>query len=266
VYAGRFFVVPREVVLDDIRALVAAGAEHITFDDPDFFNGPRHSMEIVRRLHAELPKVSFDLTTKVEHVLEFRRFFPELRELGCLFVVSAVESLNDEVLRRLEKGHTRADVEEALAVLREAGLWLRPSLVPFTPWSTLEDYLELLEFIEKHDLVEALDPVQLAVRLLLPPGSSLLEHVQGEPWLGTLDEAQLTWRWAHPEPRMDRLHKEVAAVVEKAAKAGEPAARTFHRIQASAYAAAGRAHPPARWAASRPRRMRPPRLTEDWFC
>src|SRR5215472_1042914 len=33
VYNGRFFAVPREVVLEDIRRLVAAGAEHITFGD-----------------------------------------------------------------------------------------------------------------------------------------------------------------------------------------------------------------------------------------
>src|SRR5262249_33871090 len=40
VYEGRFFVVPKDLVLADIRNLVAAGAVHITFGDPDFLNGP----------------------------------------------------------------------------------------------------------------------------------------------------------------------------------------------------------------------------------
>src|SRR5690349_5559948 len=121
VYGGRFFVVPRAVVLDDIRQQVRAGVRHITFGDPDFFNGPGHSLAIARALHAEFPDVTFDATIKVEHILERREHFRELAALGCAFVVSAVESLSEEVLRHLKKGHTRADVAEALAVLREIG-------------------------------------------------------------------------------------------------------------------------------------------------
>jgi hypothetical protein len=188
----------------------------------------------------------------------------ELRELGCLFVVSAVESVSDEVLRRLRKGHTRADVIEALALVRDAGLTLRPSFVAFTPWASLEDYLELLQFIAEHDLVDATDPVQLAIRLLIPPGSALLSHVQGENWLGELARDQYTYRWTHPDPRMDRLHADVSALVEQAARSKTDPWPTFHEIRVLACAAAGRPHPPA--PSLTPRRMRPPRLTEDWFC
>ncbi|HEV8076382.1 MAG TPA: CUAEP/CCAEP-tail radical SAM protein, partial [Candidatus Acidoferrum sp.] len=39
VYDGVFRIVDREVVLSDIRQQVKAGAQHITFGDPDFFNG-----------------------------------------------------------------------------------------------------------------------------------------------------------------------------------------------------------------------------------
>jgi hypothetical protein len=223
-------------------------------------------MRIVRDLHRELPRMSFDLTTKVEHILEHRELFPELRELGCLFVVSAVESISEEVLRRLEKGHTRADVVEALAVVREAGLTLRPSFVAYTPWTRLEDYLELLEFIGEHDLIDATEPVQLAIRLLIPPGSALLPQVRHESWLGELAREQYTYRWTHPDPRMDRLHAEVSAEVERAARAKDDPRETFHRIRVLACTAAGRPHPPAPSLTPQPRRMRPPRLTEDWFC
>ncbi len=51
VYGGRFFVVPREIVLEDIRRLVRMGARHITFGDPDFLNGPGHSLRIVQAMH-----------------------------------------------------------------------------------------------------------------------------------------------------------------------------------------------------------------------
>ncbi|HEX5439303.1 MAG TPA: CUAEP/CCAEP-tail radical SAM protein, partial [Ktedonobacterales bacterium] len=126
VYGGRFFAIPRPLVLEDIRAQVRAGVGHITFGDPDFLNGPRHSLEIVRAMHAEFPDVTFDATIKVEHILERREVFPELAALGCAFVVSAVESLSKGVLRHLKKGHSRADVAEALEILDGAGIPMRP--------------------------------------------------------------------------------------------------------------------------------------------
>jgi radical SAM superfamily enzyme YgiQ (UPF0313 family) len=266
VYRGRFFAVPEDDVMADIRALAALGASHITFADPDFFNGPRHSLRIVRRMHQEMPELTFDLTTKIEHILEHRDAFPELRELGCLFVVSAVESLSDVVLDRLQKGHQRADVLEALRVVRDAGLVLRPSFVAFTPWTTLQEYVELSRFVREQDLIDAVDPVQLAVRLLVPPGSALLPFAAAEAWLGPLEPETFSHRWWHPDPRMDELHARVSAEVEAAARDGHDPALTLHRIEAMACNAAGLAHPPAPDLAPERRRMRGPRLTEDWFC
>ena len=108
VYQGQFRVVQPEVVLADIAAQVAAGAEHITFGDPDFFNGPTHAMHIVDAMHAAHPRVTFDVTIKVEHLLQHRDLLPRLAASGCAFVTSAVESLDDRVLAFLDKGHTRA--------------------------------------------------------------------------------------------------------------------------------------------------------------
>src|SRR5207237_198256 len=82
--------------------------------------------------------------------------------------------LSDVVLANLEKGHTKVDVAGAITILRHVGIAPRPTFVPFTPWSTLDDYLELLDFLEAHDLVDHVDPVQLTIRLLVPPRSLLL--------------------------------------------------------------------------------------------
>src|SRR5256886_2116842 len=213
VYNGRFFAVPRAVVLEDVRRLVAAGAGHITFGDPDFLNGPGHALKLVRSLHGEYPVLTYDFTAKIEHIVRHRGLFPEFAATGCLFVVSAVESLSDVVLANLEKGHTRADVQVALDVLRRAGIALRPSFVPFTPWATSEDYLALLEWIVREDLVDLVDPIQLTIRLLVPPGSLLLSRGI-RPYLGRLDPAAFTYRWTHPDPRMDALQREVTALAE----------------------------------------------------
>ena len=265
VYRGRFFVVPREVVLADIRAQVAAGARHVTFGDPDFLNGPGHVLRILRAMRAEWPELTFDATIKIEHIVEQRRLFPELAALGCAFVVSAVESLSDEVLRQLDKGHTRADVVEALDILDAAGIPMRPSLLPFTPWTTLDDYLELLEFFEARDLLDHVDPVHFSIRLLVPPGSALLDRPGTLAWLGPLDAANFTYTWRHPDPRLDELQRAVAATVEAAERDGRDPVETFQAIKDLAYAAKGELAPSRRGGVLTARR-RVPRLTESWFC
>jgi len=262
VYGGRFFVVPQEIVLADIRQLVRDGATHITFGDPDFLNGPGHSLAVVRAMYAESPSLTFDFTAKVEHIIEREEVFPEIGALGCAFMISAVESLSETVLGNLEKGHTRADVSRALRIVREAGIAFRPTWVAFTPWTTLEDYLEMFEFVESEGLIDHVDPVQFTLRLLVPPGSALLTREAITPYLGPLDQAAFIHRWTHPDPRMDLLQREASRLVEAAA-AGDAAA-TFYQLKALAYSTAGL--PPQPAPALAPDRRRPPRLTEAWFC
>lgn len=267
VYEGRFTVVPREVVLEDIRAQVDAGAVHITFGDPDFLNGPQHALRIVEAMHETSPDLTFDCTTKIEHLLKHRSILPELRECGCIFIVSAVESLNDAVLENLQKGHTSTDVFAVIDLLKEVGIALRPSFVPFTPWETLDSYLYILNAVKSMGLIDHIDPVQYTIRLLLPPGSSLLAQPSIQPYLGTLDQESFTYLWTHPDPRMDELHKAVSVAVESASQISEDAFVTFHRVRNLAYAAIGREEPAITFPMDlEPDRKRPPRLTEDWFC
>jgi hypothetical protein len=255
------------VVLEDLRTQVLSGAAHITFGDPDFLNGPGHSLALVREAHREFPSLTFDFTAKIEHLLKHRRILPELASLGCLFIVSAVESLSDRVLRILDKGHSRSDVLETLEIVRGAGITLRPSLVPFTPWSTLEDYGELLEFVEERDLVDAVDPVQFAVRLLIPPGSLLLTHPDMAPHLGPLEKRSLSYSWTHPDPRMDRLQRAVTSRVEQAAHRRLDPFLALREIGSCFQAVAGgKGGDPPRPPPLRPPARRPPRLTESWFC
>ncbi|MDB4968815.1 MAG: Radical domain protein [Myxococcales bacterium] len=257
VYGGRFFVVPVETVLADVAAQVAAGARHVTLGDPDFLNGPKHALAVARAIHAAHPTLTFDVTIKVEHILKHRTLFAELGALGCAFVVSAVESLSDRVLAILDKGHTRADVDEALDILDAAGVPLRPTFVAFTPWATMEDYLALVDWIDARGMVDHVDPIQLAIRLLIPPGSLLLALPETQAALGALVPERLSYDWSHPDPRMDRLARDVFTAVEKGA--------TFAEVRALAEAAAQR--PPSVTPVEHGRvRGRPPRLSESWFC
>jgi radical SAM superfamily enzyme YgiQ (UPF0313 family) len=266
VYNGRFFVIPESIVLDDIRGLVALGAQHITFGDPDFLNGPRHSLQIARAVHQEFPDVTFDFTAKIEHLLKHRNLIPEFARGGCIFVVSAVESLSDTVLKHLDKGHTKEDVTEALIILRSAGIAFRPTFVSFTPWGTLDDYIDMLEFIESEGLIDNVDPVQYSIRLLIPPGSMILSAQDSSRWLGPLVQESFSYEWTHPDPTMDELQRQVSGLVEKAVSVNQDTVETFYDILQLAYAVRGgvKERPIPQYA--NPLRLRPPRLTEAWFC
>ena len=116
-------------MLEDIRQQVEAGATHITFGDPDFLNGPKHSLRVVRAMHEEFPSLTFDFTAKVEHLLKRGEDLPEFAAAGCLFIITAVESLSDRVLTILDKQHTRDEVVAALQYVRKAGIAPRPTWV-----------------------------------------------------------------------------------------------------------------------------------------
>ncbi len=261
VYNGKFFAVQRETVLDEIQKQVAEGATHITFGDPDFLNGPMHGLRILRTMHEVFPDLTFDFTTKIEHILKHRKHFAEFAELGCRFIISAVESLSGAVLTILEKHHTRADVETALEIVHGAGIALRPTWVPFTPWTTLDDYLEILEFVDTHRLIYHVDPVQYAVRLLIPPGSYILNRSETKELSLTLDDTAFSYIWRHPDARMDELHKTVNVLVENDARIGVDTLDTFYQIWELAADMHGSRHTPLCR-----NHLSAPRITEAWFC
>lgn len=261
IYNGQFRIVQQEVVLADVGTQVAAGAEHITFGDPDFFNGPTHAIRIVEAIHRVYPSVTYDVTIKVEHLLQHSELLPRLRETGCLFVTTAVESLDDRVLKILEKGHTRADFVSAVDRCREADLTLMPTFVAFHPWISLEGYCDLLDTIAGLDLVDHLAPIQLAIRLLIPRGSRLLELEEVRALANEFDPKTLSFLWSHPDPRVDALQKEVAAIVGRRLTSNRREA--FAAISALAHTHAGVPYV-ERGLSSGSKPV--PYLDEPWYC
>jgi radical SAM superfamily enzyme YgiQ (UPF0313 family) len=258
-YDGRFYALPAEQVLADIDAVVARGARHITFADADFLNGPTHALRIARALHQRHPGVSFDYTAKIEHLLQHAAVVDELQALGSIFVVSAVESFNDQVLKKLNKGHTASDAITVIRAFRARGLTLRPSLMPFNPWETRESLARLFEIVSEEGLVGNIDPVQYSIRLLLPAGSLLMRDPDVAALAGPFDRERFTYPWRHPDPAMDVLHDRLAGIAGEAAGSALDRGDAFRRMAALAV-------PASREIRVAPLRGDIPRLTEDWFC
>jgi radical SAM superfamily enzyme YgiQ (UPF0313 family) len=265
IYKGVFRVVDKNVVLADVRQQVFAGAQHITFGDPDFFNGIGHAMPLVEGMHKEFPGLTYDVTIKIEHLLKHSDRLRTLRETGCLFVTSAVEAVDDAILEKLEKHHTRADFLAIVPRFRAEGLVLQPTFVPFTPWTTFAGYVDLIEVLQENELVENVAPIQLAIRLLIPAGSRLLELDDVRESVGAFDEAAMVYPWKHSDRRVDELCVEVQRIVHVSEKMGRTRTRTFDLIAEAARRAAG-----VREAERRQpilaARATVPYLTEPWYC
>jgi radical SAM superfamily enzyme YgiQ (UPF0313 family) len=256
VYGGVFRAIPLDVVIDDVRSQVAAGAQHISFGDPDFLNGPTHARRLVEAVAREFPGLSYDVTIKIEHILQHAGMLGLLRDTGCLMITSAVESVDDAVLLKLRKGHTRADFIAAVGACREAGVSLAPTFVPFTPWTTIEGYLDLLEQLRTLALTESVAPIQLAIRLLVTAESKLLELPDVLRLVEPFDPQSLTFPWRHPDQRVDDLQRAVMQVV--AGTASGSRSDVFDRI----WSLTTGADDPG------PRKtgVAQPYMTEGWYC
>ncbi|MGA1997559.1 MAG: CUAEP/CCAEP-tail radical SAM protein [Bryobacteraceae bacterium] len=259
VYQGKFRVVQAEVVLEDIRRQIAAGAQHITFGDPDFFNAPGHAVRLAEALHREWPELTYDATIKIEHLLAHRDLVPVLGATGCLFVTSAVESLDDAVLARLAKGHTRAGFLEALALTRAAGLPLAPTFIPFHPWTTLAGYHAFLKEIAELDLIDSVAPIQLAIRLLIPEGSLLLELPEIRQRVSVFDRRSLVYRWQSDDPALDSLQSAIQTSIQAEERRHARRIDIFRQIWSAAQTSE---FPDIPLAA----RATIPYLTEPWYC
>lgn len=264
VYQGRFFAVPRDVVMADVREQVAQGAQHVTFGDPDFLNGPGHALRIAEAFHAEFPDLTYDATIKVEHLLAHQDMLGHLAGTGCLFVTTAVEEVDDAVLAKLDKGHTRQDFVDAVAAARAAAVTLSPTFIPFHPWTTPEGYLDLLHLLADLDLIENVAPIQLSIRLLIPQGSRILELADTGDWLDGFDAERLTYTWTPLDRRADALQARVRDIVQAGERDGLDRRAVFGRIWAAAHDACGRTPRPL--PAARPGAGPVPAMSEPWYC
>ncbi|HEY8218161.1 MAG TPA: radical SAM protein [Acidimicrobiia bacterium] len=256
VYDGRIRIVDVDAVLADVAQQVDAGARHLTFGDPDFLNGAQHARRVVQAVHQRFPDLTFDCTVKVEHILRHSALWPPFADAGCVFVVSAFETVDGTTLARLAKGHDADDMARAVDLLREVGIEIRPSWMPFTPWTTLDEIRGILEFVADHDLVANVDPVQYTIRLLLPPGSLLLDHADVLPHLGGYDAERGCYEWRSADPGMDDLQARLATLVEDDVSAGIAPTTTYNAIRRESGLA------PVAVTSTTPRA----RLSESWFC
>lgn len=265
VYEGRFVAVPVDVVIADVAQQIATGATHVSFGDPDFLNGPTHALRVLEKMNERFPDLSFDATVKIEHILKHPEVIARMGESGCLFLTCAFESFEDDILDKLDKGHSFEDVERALAITRAAGIVIEPTFIPFTPWTTLESFRDMLVHIREFGLIDSVAPVQLAIRLLVPNGSKLFDLDGFDRLVDDFDEQALGFPWQHRDPRVDALQQQVMSFVDDPAQVSASRRSIFGGIWKIAHDSLGE-HAPQLDALVAATGQALPTLSEDWYC
>ena len=109
--------------------------------------------------------------------------FQELKNLNMLFVISAFETTNDHVLNILQKNHSSNDLNKAVELSLENNIDIRPTWMPFSPWTEQNDLISIIKLIENYKLRETVDPIQLTIKLLIPKNSLILKRPEMEEYL-----------------------------------------------------------------------------------
>ncbi len=154
------------------------------------------------------------------------------------------------MLAKLEKNHTRRDFLEAVELTRANRLALQPTFIAFTPWTTIEGYRDFLRTLADLELVENVQPVQLALRLLITLKSRLLELEDID--LLAFDPKSLVHPWKHRNPAVDHLAAQAFKIVARKATRSE----IFREL--AALVSFTEFHLPDRAAI--------PFLNEPWYC
>ncbi|WP_298209378.1 radical SAM protein [Ferrimicrobium sp.] len=259
IWNGRIAINDAEAVIADGLAQIEAGAQHLSFGDPDFLNAPKHSLKVLTTLAQKAPWVTFDITTKISEILRHRDLLSTLAASHVNFVISAVESLNDDVLAHLDKGHTAADVSVARDLLYANGVAMHPTFVPFTPWTTMGDLVDIVDFIVESDLVQVVEPIQYSIELLTPTNSLLPVN---ETDFGPYDASVMGYTVRYQDERLPRLRDRL---YQLAAQAGEDSFETtFAQIVTAVYEANGLSAQCVRT----PKVSAPSTavMSEPWFC
>ena len=212
-FKGMFKTFGTEKIITDVTNQVEEGAKHISFNDPDFFNGPKHALKILQLLNEKHPSITYDSTIKVEHILKYPDYFQELKNLNMLFVISAFETTNDHVLNILQKNHSFNDLNKAVELSLENKIDIRPTWMPFSPWTEQNDLISIIKLIENYKLRETVDPIQLTIKLLVPKNSLILKRPEMKEYLLDYDPASFSYAWQYKFPNIDNIQNELFTYV-----------------------------------------------------
>jgi len=180
------------------------GIEIFVFQDDNFFL-PRQR-DSLARIHGLADALRVRGVERFATVVKARVddvrpevFRPLVDRLHCLRAYVGIESHATAGLRTLARRTEPSDNDNALAVVRDLGLYICFNLLPFDPDATLETFEENLGFLSRVS-----DYPFCIGRVELYAGTPLLARMQRE---GRCEGDYLQWDYALADPRLERVFR-----------------------------------------------------------
>ncbi|GKW07622.1 arsinothricin biosynthesis radical SAM protein ArsL [Pectobacterium carotovorum] len=212
-YDGRVIKIPVDIITEDVKNMVYGGMTHLTFIDADWFSSRHYGIEILTELHKTHPELTFDITTRVDHIIENESRMELLRDLNVRIITSALEFPSENVLKIFNKQVTVSDTEKAIRIMKSSGIMLNPTFIMYNPWAGIRDMEHFHEWIDGVNLRDDIDPIQFETRLSLYKGSPLL--LSDDIKNVSLIEHDFHYDWAHSDPWVDELYAASVTPAEK---------------------------------------------------
>ena len=143
-------------VAAEISELVRLGKKDFYFVDPNFVGPGKAGKETAAQLACQLADlgITFGMETRANDVTS--DLMRELAAAGLTRLLLGIESGRPDVLKRLGKHASIAGNEQAIAIVREAGLEPEIGFIMFDAASTLDDIVQNLKFLQRNKLLDRL--------------------------------------------------------------------------------------------------------------
>jgi hopanoid biosynthesis associated radical SAM protein HpnJ len=151
------------------------GVREISFDDDTFTADRRHAREVAEKLKPL--GISWTINARANCDYETLKI---MREAGLRHVVVGFESGNDQILKNIKKGVTKAQAIEFVRNCKKLGLSVHGAFIMGLPGETHATISETIEF------AKTLDLNSIQASLASPyPGTEFYELCKQEGWLSS---------------------------------------------------------------------------------
>jgi hopanoid biosynthesis associated radical SAM protein HpnJ len=151
------------------------GIREISFDDDTFSADREHARAVAEKIRPL--GVSWTINARANCDYETLKI---MREAGLRHVVVGYESGNEQILKNIRKGVTRAQAEEFTRNCKKLGISIHGAFIMGLPGETRETIRETIEYAKRLDL----DSIQ--VSLASPyPGTEFYEQCKKEGWISS---------------------------------------------------------------------------------
>lgn len=159
-------------VFAEIKQLIGLyGLREINIDDGTFTTNKKRVIEFCRRLRKEKIRLIWTCNGRVDTLDD--EMLGEMKKSGCKMIRLGVESGSQEVLDRIRKGLTLAQIEEGVGRVKKSGIQALGGFMFGFPYDSRKSVEQTIAFAKKLSP----DQVQFSICMCYP-GTSLYEYIK----------------------------------------------------------------------------------------